>query len=110
MAAVTDFFGTVAINATTEVTVTLNPLYMYHVRHTGKDAAGNDDGASLLTAFLSYASGVTADLSEEDDKFALVDGQDIKIDPGITTLYIDSVATADGILSFSRIGGPRRDW
>ena len=69
MAAVTDFFGTVAINATTEVTVTLNPLYMYYVRHTCVDAAENGDAASQLTAYLSYASGVTATPAEEDDKF-----------------------------------------
>ena len=110
MAAVTGHFGTVAINATTEVTVTLDEQFAYHVRHTGVDAAGVDDAQSAITAFLSYASGVTATPAEEDDKYALLDGQEVIIGPGIPTLYIDSTAGADGILTFSRQGGVRRDW
>ena len=110
MAAVTDYFGMVAINATTEVTVTLNPEYSYHVRHTGVDAAGVDDAQSAITAFLSYASGVTATPAEEDDKYALLDGQEVIIGPGITTLYIDSTTGADGMLAFSRQGSPTRAW
>ena len=108
MAAVTDFFGTVAINATTEVTVTLDPRYAYQVHHTGVDAALVDDAASALPAYLSYASGVTPTPAEEDDKYALLDGQSVEIGPGITTLYIDSIATADGILTFARKGIPTR--
>jgi hypothetical protein len=108
MATVTDHFGTVAINAGTEVTVTLDPTYVYQVHHTGVDAALNDDGPSALPAYLSFASGVTATPAEEDDKYALMDGQSVEIGPGITTLYIDSIATADGILTFARKGIPTR--
>ena len=110
MAVVTDHFGTVALNATTEVTVTLDPTYAYQVRHTGIDAAGVDDAASAIWAFLSFASGVTATQAEEDDKYVLMNEQSVEIGPGITTLYIDSIATADGILTFARMGGTRRDW
>lgn len=104
MATITDFFGTVAINATTEVTVTLDPRYAYQVRHTGVDATLTDSDASALPAYLSYASGVTATPVEEDDKYALLDGQSVEIGPGITTLYIVSVDTAVGILTFARKG------
>ncbi len=110
MAAVTNFFGTVAINNTTEVTVTLDPRYAYQVRHTGVDAALVDDANSALPAYLSYASGVTVTPAEEDDKYALLDGQSVEIGPGITTLYIDSISNADGILAFSRKGLPSRAW
>ena len=110
MAAVTKYFGTVAINATTEVTVTLDPQFAYQVRHTGIDAAGNNDPASAIWCFLSYVSGVTATLAEEDDKYVLMDGQSVEIGPGISTLYIDSIATADGILTFARKGELTRAW
>ena len=110
MAAVTKYFGTVALNATTEVTVTLNPEYSYQVRHTGVDATGTADAASQIWAFLSYASGVTATPAEEDDKYVLMTAQSVEIGPGITTLYIDSIATADGILTFARKGEPTRAW
>jgi len=110
MAAVTDYFGTVAINGVTEVTVTLNPKFAYQVRHTGIDAASVDDANSALPAFLSYASGVTVTPAEEDDKYVLMDAQSVEIGPGITTLYIDAVAGADGILTFSRKGTSTRAW
>jgi len=110
MAAVTDFFGTVALNSTTEVTVTLDPKFAYQVRHTGVDAGGTDDANSALTAYLSYASGVTVSLAEEDDKYPLIDGQSVEIGPGITTLYIDAATGADGILVFSRKGTSTRAW
>ena len=111
MAAVTAHFGTVALNATTEVTVTLDPTYAYQVRHTGIDATGTADAASQIWAFLSYASGLAAVTpAEEDDKYVLMTSQSVEIGPGISTLYIDSIATADGILTFARKGGSRRDW
>lgn len=110
MAAISDHFGTVALNGTTEVTVTLDPTFAYQVRHTGVDASGNDDAASALTAFLSYASGVTVSFAEEDDKYPLVDGQELVIGPGISTLYIDAAATSDGILAFARLGNLSRSW
>jgi len=104
MVAVTDFFGTVQLTAATEITVTLDPRYAYQVQHTGKDEANVDDGPSAYPAFLSYATGVTATGVTEDDKYTLVDGQSVEIGPGITTLYIDSIADADGVLAFSRQG------
>jgi hypothetical protein len=80
------------------------------VRHTGLDASANADANSQATAYLSYASGVTADLSEEDDKYPLITAQSVEIGPGISTLYIDSVANADGILVFARKGELTRAW
>jgi len=110
MPAITKHFGTVALNATTEVVVTLDERYAYQVKHTGVDATGTDDAASALVAYLSYASGVTVSMAEEDDKYPLMDGQSVEIGPGIGTLYIDAAATADGILAFSRKGTPTRAW
>ncbi len=110
MAAVTKHFGTVALNGASEVTVTLDERFAYQVRHTGVDASGADDASSALTAFLSYATGVTADMSEEDDKYPLMDEQSVEIGPGISTLYVDSAADSDGILIFSRKGTSTRSW
>lgn len=110
MPSVTDHFGVVALNAATEVEVTLDEKFAYQVRHAGVDASGNDDANSAITAFLSFASGVTADLSEEDDKYPLMDGQAIEIGPGIATLYIDSTANADAVLFFARTGELTRAW
>ena len=105
MATISKFFGTVALNSTTEVEVTLDPQFCYHVRHTGLDASGNDDANSALTAYLSNESAtITADLSEEDKKYPLTDGEYTVIGPGIGTLYLDAATGADGILAFSRIG------
>jgi hypothetical protein len=110
MPSVTDHFGVVALNGATEVTVTLDERFAYQVRHTGLDASANDDANSAATAYLSYESGVTADLSEEDDKYPLMDGQSIEIGPGIATLYIDSVASADAVLLFARKDELTRRW
>lgn len=110
MAAVTKHFGTVALNGASEVTVSLDEKFAYQVRHTGVDAALNDDDASALSAFLSSASGVVATPAEEDDKYILMNEQSVEIGPGISKLYIDSVATADGILTFSRKGTSTRTW
>jgi hypothetical protein len=110
MAAVTKHFGTVALNSTTEVTVTLDERFAYQIRHTGVDASGTDDANSALTAYLSYASGVTVSLEEEDDKYPLMDGQSVEIGPGIKTLYIDAASGADGILVIARKGTLTRTW
>jgi len=111
MAAVTKYFGTVALNGTNEVTVTLDEQYSYEVYHTGTDAAGNGDASSQITAYMSYASGLAAvSMAEEDDKYPLLYGKYVTIGPGISTLYIDSTTGADGILAFSRIGELTRNW
>lgn len=110
MATVTKYFGCVALNGVTEVTVTLDEKYAYVVRHTGVDASGTDDANSALTAYLSWASGVTVSMAEEDDKYPLMDGQSVEIGPGISTLYIDAAANSDGILAFSRKGELTRQW
>jgi hypothetical protein len=110
MAAVTKCFGTVALNSTTEVTVTLDERFAYQVKHTGVDAAGTDDANSALVAYLSYASGVTVSMAEEDDKYPLMDGQSVEIGPGISTLYIDAASGADAILAFARKGTLTRAW
>ena len=110
MAAVTKYFGTVALNSTTEVTVTLDERFSYQVRHTGIDASGTDDANSALTAYLSFASGVTVSMAEEDDKYPLMNEQSVVIGPGISTLYIDAATGADGILAFSREGEMTRQW
>lgn len=110
MPAVTKHFGTVALDGSTEVTVTLDEQFAYQVRHTGVDAAGVDDAESALSAFLSYATGVTATPAEEDDKYVLMNEQSVEIGPGISTLYIDAVATSDAILTFARKGELTRRW
>jgi len=110
MATISTHFGTVALNGVTEVTVTLDEKHMYHVRHTGVDAGAVDDANSALAAYLSFESGVTADMSEEDDKYALTDGEYVVIGPGIGTLYIDAAVNSDGILVFSRMGDSSRNW
>ena len=111
MAAVTKYFGTVALNSTTEVTVTLDERFAYQVRHTGVDATLTDDAQSALTAFLSWESGLTAvTFAEEDDKYPLMNEQSVEIGPGISTLYIDAATGADGILAFSRTGKMTRQW
>ncbi|MHC4121713.1 MAG: hypothetical protein ACYSWO_29935 [Planctomycetota bacterium] len=110
MPSVTKHFGAVAIVGASEVTVTLDEKFAYEVRHTGVDAAGVDDTASALTAYLANASGVIADMSEADGKYPLMDGQSVEVGPGITTLYIGAAATADGILAFSRKGTSTRAW
>lgn len=110
MASVTKYFGTVALNGATEVTVTLDERFAYEVRHTGVDASGTEDANSGLTAYMSYASGVTVSMAEEDDKYPLMSGQAVEIGPGIATLYIDAAANSDGILAFSRKGGETRNW
>ena len=111
MPAVTKHFGTVALNSTTEVKVTLDERFAYQVRHTGLDASSTDDANSALTAFLSYTTGITSlTLAEEDDKYPLMDEQSVEIGPGISTLYIDAASGADGILLFVRKGETTRRW
>ena len=110
MAAARKHFGTVALVGASEVTVALDEKFAYEVRHTGVDAAGNDDANSALTAYLSYATGVVVGMSEEDDKYPLMDQQSVEIGPGISELFIDSAADSDGILIFSRKGISTRAW
>ena len=110
MAAVTDHFGTVALDGTNEVTVTLDETFAYQVRHTGVDADGNDDASSALTAYLSYGSGMIASMAEADDKYALMDEQSVEIGPGINTLYIVAAENSDAILIFARKGTSTRAW
>jgi hypothetical protein len=110
MASVTKHFGTVALDGSNEVAVTLDSQFAYEVRHTGVDASGNDDANSALTAYLSRTSGCIADMSEVDDKYPLMDGQKTEIGPGITTLYVVAAVNADGILIFSRKGISTLAW
>lgn len=110
MATITNHFGTVALNGATEVTVTLDERYAYQVRHTGMDATATVDANSILVAYLSYASGVTVSMAEEDDKYPLLTSQSVEIGPGIKTLYIDAAAGSDAILAFARKGTPTRAW
>ena len=110
MAAITKYFGTVALNGSTEVTVTLDERFSYQVRHTGIDAGSVDDANSALTAYLSWASGVTVSMAEEDDKYPLMNETSVEIGPGISTLYIDAAANSDAILAFARKGETTRKW
>lgn len=110
MAASTNFFRTVAIDGTTEVTVALDPKFAYQVRHTGVDTNGTDDANSALTAYLSYESGVNPSMIPEADKYPLMDEQSVEIGPGIATLYIDAAVNSDGVLAFSRKGTSSRAW
>lgn len=106
-----DLFGMVALNGATEVEVVLDVRYMYDFSHTGKDASGNDDANSALSAWLSMSSGeITADSSVEDDKYELADGGIIFIGPGISKLYLVSSANADGVLQIIRLGTPTNSY
>jgi len=102
-----DCFGMVAVNAATEVELSLDVRYQYKIIHTGDDAAGNDDAQSALSAWLSTLSGtITANKTVEDEKYELTDGAEETIGPGISTLYIVSTTGADAILKVVRIGQP----
>lgn len=106
-----DKFGMVALTAGTEVLVLLDARYQYKLIHTGADASGNDDAASALSAWLSTLTAViTANKSVEDEKFELTDGASETIGPGISKLYLVSVATADAVLKIVRIGTPTNSY
>jgi hypothetical protein len=49
-------------------------------------------------------------MCKADDKYVLMNEQSVEIGPGISTLYIDSISTADGILTFARKGEAARQW
>lgn len=101
-----DAFGYVALDATTEVSVELNPRYAYKLVHTGVDAAGNDDANSALTAWISTSSGaITADtVWDEDEKLWILDAGNQTLGPGINKLYLISTANADGVIQIIRQG------
>ena len=102
-----DAFGMIALNADTEVSLSLDVRYQYRIIHSGDDVAGNDDADSAKSAWLSTLSGtITADKSVEDEKFELVDGEEQTFGPGISKLYIVSTSGADGYLKVIRVGSP----
>lgn len=102
-----DAFGMIALASTSEVSVSLDPRYQYKFTHTGVDASGNGDANSQLSAWLSTLSATIAcDKTVEDEKYELIQATSETLGPGISTLYIKSTATADGILKFVRIGSP----
>lgn len=99
-----DAFGYVALTATTEVSVELNPRYAYKLIHTGVDISGNDDANSAIAAYLSTSTGsITADaVYDEDEKMWILDGANETIGPGIKMLYLISTAGADGVIQIIR--------
>ena len=106
-----DLFGMIALNAGTEVSLALDVRYMYELTHTGKDASGNDDANSALSAWLStLSSTITANSSVEDEKYELVDGASVLFGPGISTLYLVSTTGADGTLKLVRRGTPTNSY
>lgn len=106
-----DKFGMVALNADTEVSVSLDPRYQYKFIHTGDDAGGTDDAQSALSAWLSTVSAtITADKTVEDEKFELLTDDEVTVGPGISTLYIVSTTGADAVLKFVRIGTPTNSY
>jgi len=106
-----DKFGMVALNAATEVTLTLDPRYQYKLIHTGDDASGNDDAQSALSAWVSTLSGtITANKTVEDEKYELLTDTDETFGPGISKLYLVSTTGADGVLKIVRIGTPTNSY
>ncbi len=102
-----DVFGMVALNADTQITLSLDPRYQYKIIHSGADAGGNDDANSAKSAWLStLSSTITADKTVEDCKHELLDGSSETFGPGISKLYIVSTTGADGVLKIVRIGTP----
>lgn len=106
-----DKFGMFSLTAATEITLPLDVRYQYKITHTGKDAAGNDDANSALSAWLSTLSAtITCDNSVEDEKYELVDGTSETFGPGIGNLYVKSTANADGVIKLFRIGTPTNSY
>jgi len=106
-----DKLGMIALSAATEVSLALDPRYQYTIYHTGDDVSGTDDANSASSAWLSTLSAtITADKSIEDEKYELVTDSDVTIGPGISTLYIVSVASADAVLQVVRIGTPTNSY
>jgi hypothetical protein len=106
-----DVFGMFALTAATEITLPLDVRYAYKLTHTGKDAAGNDDAQSALSAWLSTLSGtITCDNSIEDEKYELTDGGSETFGPGIGNLYVKSTTGADGVIKLFRIGTPTNSY
>ncbi len=106
-----DTIGMVEIASTTEVDISLDPRYRYELTHTGIDRSGNDDTDAALSVWLSTLSAtITADGSVEDEKYELTDGASEIFGPGISKLYLLSVANADGTLKIVRIGTPTNSY
>lgn len=104
---VADKFGMIALSGTTEVSLSLDSRYIYEIIHTGKDASGNVDSNSALSAWMSTLSGtITADDTVEDEKYELADVESQYIGPGVKTLYLVSTSGADAVLKVMRIGSP----
>lgn len=102
-----DKFGMVALNAATEVTLSLDARYRYKLIHTGDDVSGNDDTQSALSAWISTLSAtITCDGSVEDEKFELKTDTDETFGPGISTLYLKSTTGADAVIQIVRVGTP----
>lgn len=75
--------------SSTEKELTLDPKRQYTLQHTGL----NDGGADTNTIYGSESSAtVTLDMSDEDDKLAILSGGSYVIGPGIATYYIKSAA------------------
>jgi hypothetical protein len=106
-----DKFGMVALNAATEVSLSLDPRYQYKLIHTGADVDGTDDANSAKSAWLSTLSAtITANKTVEDEKFELTDGASETVGPGISTLYLVSTSGADAVLKIVRIGTPTNSY
>ena len=106
-----DVFGMFSLTATTEIALPLDVRYAYKISHTGDDAAGNDDGASALSAWLSTLSAtITCDGTVEDEKYELLTDTSETFGPGIGTLYVKSTATADAVIKLFRIGTPSHSY
>lgn len=106
-----DVFGMFSLTAATEISLPLDVRYQYKIAHTGDDAAGNDDANSAKSAWLSTLSAtITCDGTVEDEKYELVTDTDETFGPGISTLYVKSTASADGVIKLFRIGTPTNSY
>ena len=106
-----DKFGMVALEGLTEVQVSLDVRYKYHVTHTGMDGDGNSDASSLVSAWLSTASNTIAtDKTVQDEKFELPHNESEVLGPGISKLYLRSTIGADAVLKIVRLGTPTNSY
>ena len=106
-----DKLGMVALIGGAEVSLSLDVRYQYEVTHLGKDASGNDDANSALSAWVSTRANTTmADSSVQDQKFELPDSASECFGPGIENLYFVSAANADAVLGVVRVGTPTNSY
>lgn len=87
---------------TTEASITLHPDRMYWLYHDGEDGSGNANTETIYFKFDSDT--VDGDQSEGENKLKLMDGRDVLLGAGVTTLYFK---TASADVTFTIVPMPR---